>query len=131
MKDLEALERLNKYLTADYDKEAFNIIKQRLESIDNANPSEALECLKRISIKCHPKSDGHTLIDDDLTTIKQELITKSKKELAWEIVVKYGFMHIHFAMQCKNYDIYLGNMKYSNIKEYLTKEEFNLLKEML
>ena len=104
------------------------------EQIKSAEPTKALECLRRISIKCHPKSDGHTLIDDDLETIKQALIevehnkkllkiyeqenknlfdnitTKSNAERCWEIVVKKNVNWYSLSKDLKDIEKNIGKI---------------------
>lgn len=116
----------------------YDIVKnalQRLESIDNANPSEALECLERLEYY-HTRSVSdlgckeHRL--KDISTIKQALLKAEqdkKKAIAWDIVIS------------KNVDMLLIK-KYDNVSDYnsavwlsgrekLTEEEFKIIKEVL
>lgn len=121
---------------------------QRLEAIDNANPSEALKCLESIE---------YALWDDDfhyqrhsklLNTIEQALIKAEKEHKALEIIKEknvsvWGFRNRVFGYQKKQngnitindtYEYYLNNFGcYHNgfDIELLTEEEFNLLKEVL
>ena len=68
----DVLEQINK------DVELLKKALERLESIDNANPSEALECLKRID------KEYSTITDEDFiicyTTIKQVLLKAQEQE---------------------------------------------------
>ena len=102
---------------------------QRLEAIDNAEPSEALEKLGDISYLVLNEIDdlkNKELWKSYFGTIKQALIQKTKKEQAWDIVVK------------KNVDVglikKLGSAGQYNSHKWdwmpnLTEEEFNTLKE--
>ena len=53
---------------------------QRLEQIDNANPSEVLEKLKTIKIKCHPNSNPSPLVDESLVIVEQALLKAQEQE---------------------------------------------------
>ena len=71
-------------------EECCKIIRQflhRLEAIDNAEPSEALECLEFIcKILNEKRIDVKWLFKNDYTTIKQALLKaqEPKKYLKWE-----------------------------------------------
>lgn len=91
-KELAALEDIILYLNANEPKglycENIEIIQQalqRLESIDNANPSEALECLRNM---CNDKAISdyilYNCLDENIVNIKQSLF----KELEQEKVLK-------------------------------------------
>ena len=63
------------------------ILKEELskyKAIDNANPSEALECLEYLY--CVPIGYISIDRDKDYNTIKQALTTKSKKEQAFDVI---------------------------------------------
>ncbi len=80
-KELEALERLkNRYdvhYILDLQDKDYDIIEQalhRLEAIDNANPSEALECLEKLNgmeISSMPFSDEYGTQEVDLNDIRK------------------------------------------------------------
>ena len=56
-------------------KEALNTIQNRLEDVDNANPSEALKCLEDIcKILNEKRIDVKWLFNHDYNTIKQALL---------------------------------------------------------
>ena len=95
------------------------ILQGELETIENANPSEALECLENLC-------DEFPILKKDYKIIKQALIQKSKKEQAWDIVKKKG-IDIGWLTQCETVKVY----NYHCDAELLTEEEFNLLKEVL
>lgn len=111
---------------------------KRLEAIDNSNPSEALECLEYlyedakiesgwVKERCITYAEEHKhndRIKPYYNTIKQALTTKSKKELAFDLIVK---KNVNIA-SLKVYDLEEYNMIYEN---KLTKEEFDLLKEVV
>lgn len=126
-KYLEALDRISihrfddKYEEWDTDYET---VENYLQSIDNSNPSEALECLKNF-VENNEKGTYNIRDKKDLDTIKQALQTKSKKELAFDII-KEKNVDITLLKHCEKVDEYNNNY---NIN--LTQEEFELLKEVL
>ena len=69
-------------------KEALNTIQNRLESIDNSNPSEALESFDYIVRNLEAVVDDVVYMDciEHLTTIKQALLKaqEPKQYLTWE-----------------------------------------------
>ena len=89
---LEALNRLYCEGNLEQHKKDYEFLKKalnRLESIDNANPSEALECLERIGAE--KLARGELIRNDDkvepyLNTIKQALLKaqEPKQYLKWE-----------------------------------------------
>ena len=110
--------------------------------------NEALECLERIDntlclnnikgkLEFGIDTEEHTDCDsvigmtEDIETIKQALTQKSKKELAFDVIKGFDLMHVHFAIQCKKYDIYLEAIKYAKENHFLSEEQYNLLKEVL
>ena len=103
------------------------------EAIENANPSEALECLENIGFAPLNECCGspYTRIsdeyEDDYNTIKQALETKSKKELAFD-VIKEKDVDIQRLVKCINLTAYNNGLPK---KRQLTREEFDLLKEVL
>ena len=97
-------------------------------AIDEVVPyDKALECVKQI------KEDyrGGEWIDKPLEIIKQALETKSKKELAWEIVkgkgVDVATFNTYQTVIEYNWSIRFEKYK----RKELTQQEFDLLKEML
>ena len=116
----------------------------KIEAIDNADPSEALDyinCFLNEMTYCleHPKEYVKGYEKEIFykykytfeTTIKQALTTKHKKELAWDIVVKKN-VDIALLKREKSVDSYNFCASLSPIKrDELTKKEFNLLKEVV
>lgn len=125
-------------------------IRDYFKSIENANPSEALECLEFLQGNERPLNDLDyaNKLEECFKTIKQVLITKSKKEQAWDIAKDKGFDEIGNVKQCATYKDYkkLIIEKYSKFNwsknicweskeelDYLyllTEEEFDLVKEI-
>ena len=130
-----------------------------LQQIKNTKPSEALECLEKIVDKarindrdcCHWRECLNTnkcvFNSDNLmcpdyvraNTIKQALIQKSKKELAWEIAVKKNvdILNLRECIERELMNDIPSALEYYN-EHYtlndgmkLTEEEFELLKECL
>ena len=102
-----------------YGKSHTYILKQalqRLESIDNANPSEAMKCLDTIKEEncCEDNSIG-TIYYDECNTIKQALL--KAQELKSE----------NNALLEENKDLYfeleLAEKKYKELIEYAKKQE--------
>lgn len=88
-KELKCLKRIDtkNYLTEREHKEFLGVVEQalhRLEAIDNANPSEALECLEKVYSRL-PQWDLSRNIDQ-CNTIKQALLKaqETKHYLKWE-----------------------------------------------
>ena len=164
-KELEAFMDILGILSAvtgcdvDTDSEHIKIVKQalqRLESIDNAEPSEALKKLEMLSdcakaMKEAPSSNwieyanNETELDYQLwrayEDLKQSLLNAEKEHKALEIIkekrINVGtFIHLTKVLkkdyeQCKE----TNDIVFCNIcdteKEFLTEEEFNILKETL
>lgn len=105
-----------------------DIIEQalhRLEAIDNADPSEAMECLQQLAEmadKCWVSCDVHKW----KTTIKQALLKSQEQEKVLKIIidkeVNLGMLKI-----CKTVEQYNAGCKIFGRNE-LTEEEFELLK---
>ena len=125
---------------------------QRLESIDNANPSEALECLEKVYSRL-PQWDLSRNVDQ-CNIIKQALLKAQEpkqyvdelklvenKLKALEIIkekrVNVGtFIHLTKVLKkdyekCKGLNNTFGANICDSDFEFLTEEEFNLLKEVL
>ena len=82
----------------------YNVLKTYLESIDNAEPSEALECLEKVYSRL-PQWDLSRNIDQ-CNTIKQALlkIQETKHYLKWEdLEFTYG--------EWNKIEVYQGNEK--------------------
>ena len=93
-----------------------------------SNIDKALECLRRISIKCHPKSDGHTLIDDDLNTIKQALMSKSNAEIVLNNLKKKFKFEVNDYV--KRIVIYSEEDQYA-VQHTISDEEYDLFNKWL
>ena len=62
-------------------KEEYQNMRQRLESIDNSKPNEALECLERIYANVDTSADYYFVeVNEDYNTIKQALIKSQEDE---------------------------------------------------
>lgn len=100
---------------------------QRLESIDNAKPSEALECLERLNY--------HTTLeyqDSKEYYIARQYIHKAQENEKTLSIIKEKDVDIYILKNCKTVDEY--NSKIVHIvgeTRELTKEEFDLVKGML
>jgi replicative DNA helicase len=95
----------------------------RLAKIDNAQPSEALECLKNF-VENNEKGTYSIRDKKDLDTIKQALIKAQEQDQVLEIIKKKNVMAFLLKV-CKSIDEY--NFHTSE-KDELTQEEFDLLK---
>ena len=111
---------------------------QRLEAIDNAKPSEALECLEEIAkaptfMGGNPKYLYHTKSEipfiEDINTIKQALLKAKEQEKVLKII-KEKKVNIDLLNDCKDRYEYNIHFPYREIYQ-LTEEEFDLLKEVL
>lgn len=143
-KEVEALERLKtapNFMggTAEYKSctksetlliHDYEIIKQalqRLEAIDNANPSEALEKLDKVNNYLNDVYDYKEIKAErrkDIDSIKQALIKAQEQEKVLEIIKKKNVM-VFLLKVSKSIDEY--NFHTSE-KDELTQEEFELLK---
>ena len=127
--------------------EALNTIKNHLEAIDNAEPSEALKKLEMLSdcaeaMKEEPSSnwieyaDNETELDYQLwrayEDLKSALLKAEKEHKALEII-KEKNVDILDVKLYENYEHYCRAKEDSRLRKdwWLTKEEFNLLKEVL
>lgn len=113
---------------------------QRLEAIDNSNPSEAMECLDKMY-------DTHILKNVDCYHTIKNYIFKSQEQEKVLKIIKEKEVDIHLLKACitcyrDSLNAYNSEIKklYSNHKDYqnkplsfylLTQEEFDLLKEVL
>lgn len=116
---------LNKKLIIESIKEKL----QRLEAIDNAKSSEALECLE--GLNCGLKDDRaiHITIgyfDKAYNTIKQALLKAQEQEKVLNILFEKN-VQINSLKKCKTVEEY--NILWTT--DILTQEEFNLFKEVL
>ena len=111
---------------------------KRLEAIDNAEPSEALNDLEFIcKILNEKRIDVKWLFKKDYNTIKQALLQGQKEHRALEIIkekrVVCDLFWNDFVDNGFGYHYYLEKWyKFqSTDNKKLTEEEFNLLKEVL
>lgn len=166
-KELEALEFICKILKEKgidikwLFKEQYNTIKQRLEAIDNAKPSEALRelnIIRHLEIGFDKNGKSITLNDiEGLNIIKQSLIKAQEQEKVLNherelnnrlilktreqqrvlsIIFKKGLPLGEIAMikQSANYNEYNIKFSWANFKDISiqkTEEEFDLLKRWL
>lgn len=109
----------------------YKIIKQslqRLEAIDNSNPSEALEDLEQLAEmadKCWVSCDVHKWKN----TIKQALLKAQVQEKVLEIILK-KCVDIDYLKNDCHFVLVLYNKIMEDSKQ-LTQEEFELLKRWL
>ncbi len=101
----------------------------RLDEIENANPSEALECFKEIEERC--KNDYEDCIvwydyKKELYTIKQTLLKSKEQERVLEII-KEKEVNLGMLKTCKTVEQYNAGCRIFERNE-LTQEEFDLLK---
>lgn len=123
------------YLGKHYEKvilplEEYQKMCNRLESIDNANPNEALECLERVEETTKAYSiDLFSEFALDLDTIKQALLKAQKDRKALEIIKKTKNIKVSFYENGsgKHYKIEFDKTR----NQTITEEEFELLKEVL
>lgn len=100
---------------------------QRLEAIDNANPSEAMKCFFRLGHN-HREEYINGRHKEDYSIIEQYILKAQEQEK----VLKIMFTKIVSIFQlscCKNVNEY-NDLKF-NDNEKLTKEEFELLRRYL
>ena len=131
------------YLGKHYEKvilplEEYQKMCNRLEAIDNANPSEALNGLEFIcKILNEKRIDVKWLFKKDYNTIKNALLKAQKDRKALEIIkekrVVCDLFWNDFVDNGFGYHYYLEKWyKFqSTDNKKLTEEEFNLLKEVL
>lgn len=139
------------YLGKHYEKvilpyEEYQKMCNRLEAIDNANPSEAMECLKRIDNHVDKDYDYCQRGDynKDYNTLEATLLKsqKQEKELVkykkfWEIVKEKPQAELSLIQlgKIKTYEEYLDYTDKWELDLYgdmvYTEEEFNLLKGIL
>ena len=140
-KELEALKTIKNFLGYNYcSVDLPNELKcvenalKRLEAIDNANPSEALEYVENIQseIEWAFEFNGRKIEEYEpkiFDTIKQALTTKSKKELAFDAIkekIKYKgldeYMKEQIVILSKEGEVVLFTPE---------DKEFELVKEMI
>lgn len=94
---------------------------------DNANFNEALECLE--CLYCEPEDYRSNERAKDYETIKQALLNAEKEHNALEIIKKTKNIKVSFYENGsgKHYKIEFDKTR----NQTITKEEFNLLKEVL
>lgn len=119
---------------------------ERLEAIDNANPSEALKQLGDISYFIMEAYSDHEPLEENqkesrqcfmdyCKNIKQALLKAQEQEKALKIIKEKNVDIFHLRNKCDraveyNDEINIMYYCYVNCKE-LTQEEFSLLKEVL
>ena len=137
LKRYEGKTDYNIYITKDWLLEIKQCLK-RLEAIDNAEPSEALNGLEFIcKILNEKRIDVKWLFKKDYNTIKQALLQAQKDRKALEIIkeknVACDLFWNDFVDNGFGYHYYLEKWyKFqSTDNKKLTEEEFNLLKEVL
>lgn len=142
-KELEALDR-NMVVIREKDYAIIEKALQRLKQIDNANPSEALECLEEIKQECKSTyfdENGKQWWTTDknkdyrCNTIKQALLKQQEQEKVLEILERKPIdlwfingsgaecIYSDYIIKCQAY------MVESNL--ILTQEEFDTLKRWL
>ena len=154
-KELEALERLKTAPTfmggtTEYQfctksetllLQDYEIVKQallELQSIKEANPSEALKCLEHIKkddfnmiITTYPPLPAYNGVtkDEMFDKIEQALLKAEKEHKALEIIKKTKNIKVSFYENGsgKHYKIEFDKTR----NQTITKEQFNLLKEVL
>lgn len=109
---------------------------QRLESTDNANPSEALECLKQIEDVIETKIGLGVVNTYLINIIKQALIKAQEQEKVLEIIFEKNVNVYYFkdelAFWNLSYEYYINNFSsFHNgpAIKMLDEEEFELLKQ--
>ena len=132
LKRYEGKTDYNIYITKEWLLE-INQALQRLEQIDNANPSEALECLERVNVHLETKLD-RSIWNEQHNTIKQALLKAQEQDEVPEVIKekKVDFSYLEKCDSVVEYNLYISN--YDNNywkKQPLTQDEFNLLKEVL
>lgn len=113
-----------------------------LKAIKEAKPSKALECLKSLDIQV--RFMGILDIpswEKSLPTIKQALLKAEKLEKVWEIVKEknVNIGHFYFVVFVLKKDYESCKLNNNNVmynicdteKDFLTQQEFELLKEVL
>ena len=109
----------------------YNVLKTYLKSIDNANPSEALQGLESYInniIFAKDLINQKQQLLTNITTIKQALLKSEKEHKVLEII-KEKEVNMQVFNQCEDVETY--NKVYTKQKDrQLTQEEFSLLKEV-
>ena len=113
----------------------------KYKAIDNANPSEALECLDRLKNIALSDLDSipaaaipicekyNNEVMESYETLEQALLNAEKEHKALEII-KEKEVNMQVFNQCEDVETY--NKVYIKQKDrQLTQEEFKLLKEVL
>jgi len=122
------------YLGKHYEKvilpyEEYQKMCNRLESIDNANPSEALECLDKIAKQIELDEDtDYWEIRNAHKTVENALLKAQEEHKALEII-KENKIEMALFNDSKTVEDYNHNRNWG--ANELTEEEFNLLKEWL
>ena len=129
-KELEALKR-TRYNSSIEVVDDFDVIEkalQRLETIENANPNEALKCLEKLEIQI----TNRIILNEEeqlnfCNTIKQALLKAQEQEKVLKILFEKN-VTIFWLKECKSLEEYNYNTA-----DYmkLTQEEFDLLKRWI
>ena len=120
-------------ITKSYFENKFPIIEQalqRLEAIDNANPSEALKELKILYDEIHP-IDNIGILNIHFNNIEQSLIKSQEQEKVLEIIFEKN-VDVWQLKQCdfERYNFWI-RVYWSDFRKELTEEEFEILKRCL
>ena len=111
---------------------------ERLESIENANPSKAIECLESFKnfftdrARREPNNPFNDKWLEKIDTIKQALLKSQEQEKVLKIIFeKQVNFEVFGAFETyKDYEIYY-NKRFHLIEHKLTEEEFDKLKRYL
>ena len=125
----------NEQILKDRDK-VLNAL-QRLESIDNAIPSEALESLKRIKniqVCIDYEKDiiksVNEMLPNSCDKVEQSLIKSQEQEKVLKIL-KERQVNIALLVTVRDVEEYNFYIPYEEFEKYLTQEEFDLLKRWI
>lgn len=98
-KGLKALETIDKYVDKDYDycqrgdyDKDYKVVEQelqRLEAIDNAKPSEALETLKDMLIGNGVNDNINDYVDNLILPIEQALLKAQEQEELLDYITRF------------------------------------------
>lgn len=117
----------NEQILKDRDK-VLNAL-QRLEAIDNAEPSEALECLHTIAFNTQFIAGMN--FGNELITIKQALLKAQEQEKVLKIINEkcVDMFNLKIALLQNSVDVYNSSIPIEYEGNKLTQEEFELLKQ--
>ena len=136
---LEALERLYKCnvddYTLGYQRRDYKLLQetlQRLEAIDNANPSEALECLKEIhSFIVSSRINGEKFEQklQELATINQALLKAQEQDFNYNKIVIPFFDELAKLLGINDTDEMLDKIKEQEKENAELKRVLSVIKE--